>query len=130
MKFERFKKKTGEPGSPEKRKSSLKLKFLAVLPGLILLCLPIAVNASDAGGLQSTQLVQGAKKLFEDGAKVGVFLEAVILTALEIKEGIAMQAAAVEEKPKHKKNMISMAGVGVLIICITALVPVLFGYFQ
>lgn len=127
MKIERFRKKTGEPGSPEKRKSSLKLKFLAVLPGLILLCMPVAVNA---GGLESTQLVQGAKKLLEDAAKVGVFLEAALLIALEIKEGLAMQAAAVEEKPKHKKNMISMAGVGVLIICITALVPVLFGYFQ
>lgn len=120
-------KRSGEPGSPEEKKECM--KYLTFLPCLLLICLSIPVSA-DAAGLESTQLVQGAKNLAEDAAKVGLFLEAAVLTALEIKEGLALQAASVEEAPKHKKKMIGMAGVGVLIICFTALIPVLFGYFQ
>lgn len=123
------KKCTGEPGSPVRKK---KWNLAAIFPGVLsmfvlCMCVPMVAHA---GGLQDTNLVQGVKNLAEDASKVGVFLEAFILGALEIKEGIALQAAATEEKAKHKKNMISMAGVGVIIICITALIPVLFSYFQ
>lgn len=120
---------TGEPGSPEKNK---RINFRTVFSGLIslfLLCMCIPTVAY-AGAIQDTQLVQGAKNLLSDLATAGLFLEAAALGFIEIKEGIAMQAASAEEKAKHKKNMITAAGVGILIICVTALIPVVFSYFQ
>ena len=106
------------------KKRIVKMISLAMLASM---GMSLTVNA---GGLQGSQLVQGFNNLLSDAATAGVFLESGVLIFLEVKEGIALQGAAIEEAPKHKKKMISMAGVGALVICVTALVPVFFSYFQ
>ena len=98
--------------------------------GLVALGTITLSTTVNAGGLQGSQLVQGFNNLLKDAATAGIFLESGVLIFLEIKEGIALQGAAIEEAPKHKKKMISMAGVGALVICVTALVPIFFSYFQ
>lgn len=115
----------------EMRKEMKKEMVRVIKFGLGVTCLFFMVGLSvNAGGLQDTKLVTGFQRLLEDGAKILVLLETGVLTFLEIKEGIAYQGSEEHEKAKHKKNMIGMAGFGVLIISITALVPVIFGYFQ
>lgn len=112
----------------EKMKKEMTKLIKFSLGAVCLFCLMgLSVNA---GGLGETKLVTGFQNLLTDGAKVLVVLETGVLTFLEIKEGIAYQGSEEHEKAKHKKNMIGMAGFGVLIISITALVPVVFGYFQ
>lgn len=93
-----------------------------------------AANAKDekkaAGGLASTKLYTGTIALLQDAQNVMLAVEAVLVVALLIWNGIKMQAAEQEEKPKHKKHMISIGIIGVIIIAMTGLVPTILAYYQ
>lgn len=88
--------------------------------------------ASDASGgsLGSSQFVTGLKNLISDASTVLLVVEGTLIVALEIMEGIKYQSAPDEEKPKHKKAMKSILGVGILIVSFTALIPIILGYFK
>ncbi|BDF45181.1 hypothetical protein CE91St56_23040 [Lachnospiraceae bacterium] len=107
-------------------KERIKKMAISVVPSIPLLFMPMIINA---GGLQDTKLVQGFNNLLKDGTTAMCFLEAAVLILLEVVEGIAWQKGEHEEAPKHKKKMLSMLGLGALIISVTALVPVFFSYF-
>lgn len=92
---------------------------------LLRLMAPVRVYA-----LQESKLFEGATNLLNDAINVLVVLEAVIVVVLEVMSGIKYQAAEPEEKAKHKKNMMVTIGVGVLVISMSAIIPVIFGYFK
>lgn len=90
----------------------------------------LASGKKGAGGLKDTKLYTGTLLLIKDAQVVALGIEAALIVFLLIKEGIKMQAAEQEEKPKYKKSMISIAIIGVIIISITALVPAVLSYYQ
>lgn len=114
-----------------KEKITKKIKLLYGLPGLLVLNSPIVASATGTGGkLRDTKLVKGILALGNDATVVLLLIEAVIIVALLVMEGIKWQSAPDEDKAKHKKNMKAIAGTGILIVSLTSLVPVILGYFQ
>lgn len=82
------------------------------------------------GNLKDTKLVQGTLNLGNDATVVLLLIEAVIVVVLLVAEGVKWQSAADEDKAKHKKNMKTIAGTGILIVSLTSLVPVVLSYYQ
>lgn len=114
-----------------KEKMIKKMRMLYLGLGLLMLNSPIVANATGTGGkLRDTKLVKGILELGNDATVVLLFIEAVIIVVLLIMEGIKWQSAPDEDKAKHKKNMRTIAGTGILIVSLTSLVPVVLGYFQ
>lgn len=103
---------------------------LGILYALPVLASDTAKKDEKNGGLLNSKPVQGTIALLTDARLALCAIEAVLLTVLEIKEGMAMQASEEQEKAMHKKKMISMLGIGVLIVCATALIPTILGYYQ
>lgn len=114
-----------------KEKITKKKKLFYWGIGLLVLNCPIVASATGTGGkLRDTKLVKGILALGNDAVVVLLLIEAVIIVALLVAEGIKHQSAADEDKAKHKKNMKTIAGTGILIVSFTSLVPVILGYFQ
>jgi len=88
--------------------------------------LPMVVHAN---ALEETKLVQGTKNLLSAATAVMVGIEAAVVIFLEIKTGIQWQLAETEEKPKHIKNMKTIGIGGVIVMCISGIVPVIFSYY-
>lgn len=110
------------------------IRAIITLQLIMLHAMPVFANNAKkddkSGGLQQTKLVQGTIALLTDARLALCLVEAGYLTFLEIKEGMAYQAAEEQEKAMHKKKMISMLAVGVLIVTATALIPTILGYYQ
>lgn len=81
--------------------------------------------------LESTQAVQGTKKLLEDGSKVMLLLEAAVIIVLEIKTLIQWQVA---EEPQTKKTHIKKAGeillIGGLVLAANGVITAVLSYYQ
>lgn len=83
-----------------------------------------------ATGLKSTKLYTGTMQLIADAQSVLLAVEAAFVVVLLIWQGMKMQAAEQEEKPRYKKNMWGIGITGVIIISLTAVVPVILAYYQ
>ena len=83
-----------------------------------------------ATGLKSTKLYTGTMQLIADAQSVLLAVEAAFVVLLLIWQGMKMQAAEQEEKPRYKKNMWGIGITGVVIITLTAVVPVILAYYQ
>lgn len=103
-----------------------KIMSLTTAIGLIM-CNIIPVYAS---GLKETKLYTGTLALIADAQAILLVVEAALVVVLLIWQGIKMQAAEQEEKPRYKKNMWGIGATGVLIICFTAVVPAVLSYYQ
>lgn len=103
---------------------------MAILYALPVLASDTTKKDEKKSGLIQSKLVQGTIALLTDARLALCLVEAGFLTFLEIKEGMAYQAAEEQEKAMHKKKMISMLAMGVLIVCATALIPTILGYYQ
>ncbi len=94
-------------------------------------CLWLLFSAKmDAYALQDTQLYKGTMDLINDGLIVLLAVEAVLVVFLLVKELIALQGAAEEDKPKHKKNIKTILVVGVLAISASGILTAVFSYYQ
>lgn len=82
------------------------------------------------GNVEEEKIFTGTKKLLTDltGALVG--LETVICGGLIVKEFIVMQQADEQEKPRHKKSIKSILISGVIVMCVTGLIDVIFAYYK
>lgn len=114
-----------------------KVVYLGLALQLFMLTNPVVAYAkkedtkpSTGGSLGSSAFVTGIKNLLNDASVVLLVIEAILIVVLEIMEGIKFQSAPDEEKPKHKKSMKSILGVGILIVSFTSLIPIVLGYFQ
>lgn len=73
--------------------------------------------------------VQGLLALIEDAQGVALAVEAVLVVALLIYTKIKEQASDDDEKPKYKKQFKGIIVAGVVIVSLTALVPLILSYF-
>lgn len=114
-------------GSRISNVSKLRNLYQAVIAaqGLWILAAP-----TEAYALTDTQLYTGTINLINDGLIVLLAVEAVFVTFLFVKELIAYQGAADEEKPKHKKNIKTILIVGVLAISASGVLTAIFSYYQ
>ena len=95
------------------------------------MCAYAATSGSSSGGsLESTSLVQGILNLATDAGKVALVVEAVVLGALEVIEGLKYQFGEDDEKPKHVKAAKRNLAVGALIMASSGLITVILSYFQ
>ncbi len=109
------------------RISKLRSLFRAVIAaqGLWVLAAPMRAYA-----LQETQLYTGTLSLINDALIVLLAVEAVLVVVLLVKELIALQASAEEDKPKHKKNIKTIIIVGVLAISASGILAAVFSYYR
>lgn len=94
------------------------------------MCAWYALLPRRAYALQETTLYTGTMNLLHDGLIVLLAVEAALVVFLLVKELMAMQASAEEDKPKHKKNIKTILVVGVLAICASSILTAVFGYFR
>lgn len=87
-------------------------------------------SSSGGGSLENTSFIQGVLNLATDAGKVALIVEAVVLSVLEIIEGLKYQFGEEDEKPKHMKAAKRNLAVGALIMAGSGLVTVILGYFQ
>lgn len=87
-------------------------------------------SASDSGKLLTSSLILGTVNLLKKVTAVIVTLEVTLTTYLMLQEGIAYQAAMAEEKNIHKKKLFAKMGIGIFVVCATALISTIAGYFQ
>lgn len=98
-----------------------------MIASMIAICVPsvIGVIRSFFGG----DIFEGAKTILHDATGAIIMIETGYLAFLEISEGLQYQAAETEERTLHKKRMVEMLIVGVLIITATGVLPVIWRYF-
>lgn len=96
-----------------------------VAQGLWVLAAPMQAYA-----LQETQLYTGTISLINDALVVLLAVEAVLVVFLLVKELIALQGSAEEDKPKHKKNIKTILVVGVLAISASGILTAVFSYYR
>lgn len=96
----------------------------------VIQCLSYQTAVFATGGIQDSKLVTGTTKLIQDGTTGMLLLEAGLVIFLEIKTGIAYQAAEVEEKTKHKKEAKAILVVGALIVAATSIIKMILSYYQ
>ena len=82
-----------------------------------------------AGDLKSSKLYTGTIKLLNDVKTILLAVEAVLVIVLMIWKGIQMQAAEDEEKPKYKKAMKNVLILGIIIVALTATIPLVLKYY-
>lgn len=115
-------------GVEEMKKVKLIIKRVVLMFSALFLLKPPLI--AQAGGLEGTSLVQGAKKLIADGTMILTGLCAAVVIFVCIKEGYLYFSGEDEEKPKHKKNIKTTIIIGVLIMSCSGLISVIFGYFS
>lgn len=93
-------------------------------------CLVYLLGARTAYALEETRLVTGTTALINDGLVVLLVIEAALVVFLTVKEIIALQASADEEKPKHIKKIKVIIVTGVLAISATGILTAIFSYYQ
>lgn len=77
----------------------------------------------------SGNIFDGARTVLYNATSAFIFIEIVYLTFLEICEGLQYQAAQAEEQATHKKKMVEMLIVGIVIITATGVLPAIWRYF-
>lgn len=87
---------------------------------------PIVSHATE---LKDTKLVTGTQTLMTAIIVVIEVIEGGVTVVLAGKEGVKWQAASPEEKPKHVKSMLTIIGGGIVVMCLSGLVPVIFSYY-
>lgn len=109
------------------RISKLRALCLVIIAaqGLWVLAAPMKAYA-----LQETQLYTGTLSLINDALVVLLAVEAVLVVFLLVKELIALQGSAEEDKPKHKKNIKTILVVGVLAISASGILTAVFSYYR
>ena len=110
-----------------KQIEKIKRLFIATTLGQCLVYLSGAMNVY---ALEQTKLVTGTKALINDALVVLLAIEAGLVVFLLVKEIMALQAAAEEEKPKHKKQIKVIIVTGVLAISATGILTAIFSYYQ
>lgn len=110
------------------KKITNRIKGIVLLINILILNYALPVFAKNA--ISDSKLIVGFKNLFTDLSRALLVVEVVFVVVLEIKEGMCYQAAQAQEKAIHKKNMLSILGIGAVIVTITGLVPIIFSYFQ
>lgn len=111
------------------RKQIQKIKklFMTITLGQ---CLIYLFGARTAYALEETKLVTGTQALINDALVVLLAIEAALVVFLLVKEIMALQAAAEEEKPKHIKKIKVIIVTGVLAISATGILTAIFSYYQ
>lgn len=101
-----------------------------VKTGILLqaMCIGTAVNA---GSLQNSQLVKGTLKLIDDATAVLLVVEAGLVGVLILWQLMQYKAAGeVQDKVAHKKSALGILAAGIIGICVTAGVKIIFSYYQ
>ena len=88
---------------------------------------PIVSHATTE--LKDTKLVTGTQALFAAGIVVLEIIEGGFTVFFAGKEGVKWQAASPEEKPKYVKSMVSIIAGGIVVMCLSGLIPVIFAYY-
>lgn len=88
-----------------------------------------AENSTSSNKLMQMKPVQGFMDLLKDLQGVLLAVEAVLVVVLLIFNKIKEQAAEDDEKPKYKKQFKGVIVGGVVIVSLTAIVPVVLSYF-
>ena len=96
----------------------------ALLTWVFIIAIP-----TDAADLKSSKLYTGTIKLLGDLQTILLAVEAVLVIVLMIWQAIKMQAAEDEEKPKFKKAIKSILITGIIIVSLTATVPLVLKYY-
>lgn len=112
------------------RKKMWKNKGLvkAIITCLSLIYMSIPIYAADAS-FDDTTLVKGTKNLFAAGtaAITGIVTVATIFFA--VKNGLIWQNADDQEKPVKKRKFIIDIAIGVLIVCASGIITVIFSFY-
>lgn len=110
------------------------IKVILLAQLIILYTLPVLADTKktdkSSGGLQGSKLVTGTIALLTDARLALILVESGFAAFLEVKEGMAYQASEEQEKAMHKKKMISILVLAILIVSITALIPTILAYYQ
>lgn len=108
------------------KKLSEKGKMMAAyVTWLYLMAVPV-----HASSLKSSKLYTGTVQLLKDLQTILLAVDATLLIVLMIWKGIQMQAAEDEEKPKFKKAMKEILIIGIIIVALTATIPLVLKYYS
>lgn len=83
-----------------------------------------------ATGLKDSKLYTGTVKLLGDIMPLLLVVEGLLAGVICAKEGMKYQAADDQEKPRHIKNIWTTIGVGIVVMVVSSLIPVIFGYYK
>lgn len=125
--------KSKKKGSYNMKKMKEKVFCIVMLTYFFVCNMTINVLAGEpeaTTGFKDTKLYTGTTKLINDASTAALGIEAAVVALLEIIEGIKYQMADDQEKPRHVKSMKSTLFIGILIMCVTGLVKVVFGYYN
>lgn len=111
------------------------IRLYLILQTVLLMSMPVKADGdgkadTHANTLQNSKLVKGSINLIKDATTAVLLIEAVLVILLIVIELMKMQAAEQEEKPKHKKTIKSIAIAGILIVSVTAIVPIVLSYYN
>lgn len=109
------------------KKLGQKLAYVLMMTSVLITQCAIKVQAT---GFKNTKLYKGTMAMFKDGEAALLLVEASFIVILEIKTGIKYQQAEDDEKRKYKKEAKSTLMAGILIMTISSLIPVVFGYYK
>jgi len=108
----------------------MKKRILGIVSFCCLMAATFPVWATeDAGSLQNSTLYTGTKSLLTDGttALTGIIFAVTVFFA--VKNCIAWNASSEDEKPKHKKAVISSVAIGVVGMTISGLITIILSYY-
>lgn len=110
-----------------KRNKLMKIMIVSIAISLVF---AMTAFATGGGGLESSPLVTGSKKLLGDGTTVLTGLVAAVTGFLAIKDVIQWAIADDEEKTKAKKRLQRDVSIGVLGTVIVGLIAIILNYYQ
>lgn len=101
------------------------LAILAILALMLLMTMTVF-----ASGIESTELYKGTQKLIQSLTTALTGLVALITTCFAVWKGIQWQLADDQEKPRKKKELLSVIGIGILITTISGVIAVILSFYQ
>lgn len=112
----------------------MKSRFVTagLMLSLFIMQLPIEAYATQTAKqtLKNSKLYTGSLALFNDATLVIVGLEAAVTTFFAGKEGLKYQAADEQHKPTHMQNIGKIIGAGIVVMCLTGIVSIIFSYYS